>query len=124
MDNKLKASLITKLYKAFPKSFINKYDVGEIVIYPATNTCFRIDKVKSELEMKCKVLEHCSKQAYKSISEISIEYHRNGINSFLGQDFTVEDMKLIYIYIGDEINRDLCIEFIESDYDMNLLSDD
>lgn len=130
--------LIYKLLGAFNDSFINKRNEficlwehkGEVV-----NSYFRLDNVSSELELKCKVLEYLSRPAFKGftfadqpvreriIGEEIYEYHLDGINEFLGTDFTPEDIEKIYTRLGNGVNRNLCIKFIESGYDLGVLKE-
>lgn len=49
---------------------------------------------------------------------------RNGINKVLKTDFDHSEMEVIYDRLGNEINRNLTIKFIESGYDMNVLRSD
>ena len=42
-------------------------------------------------------------------------------NKALGTSFSREDMMLIYNCLGNGVNRELTVKFIESGYDMNLL---
>ena len=35
--------------------------------------------------------------------------------------FTEDDMNLIYTYLGNDCNRKLCEDFINSGFDMNIL---
>lgn len=114
------------LLQLFPKGFINKYD--EFIAVPQTNLYFLLENVNSPLELKCKVLEWFSRDAYKS------QYYRTNwrneeyrdkildkINAFLGTHFTREDIGIIYTYLGNNINRKLCIKFIESNYNLEVL---
>ena len=129
-------NLIDKLAECFPYSFINENNEfiglfeykGEIV-----NSWFRLDNVSSELELKCKVLEYFSRPAFKGftfadqpynemvIGEEIYEYHLDGINKFLGTTFDAEDIEKIYCRLGNGVNRNLCIAFIESGYDLSVL---
>jgi len=112
-------SLRLRLSGAFPKAFVNMHN--EFIVYPPRNIYFRLDGVASELELKCKVLEWCSREAHKSISRPSKKYHFEGINKFLGTSFSHEDMAIIYTYLGNNVNRSLAIKFIESGYDVSVL---
>jgi hypothetical protein len=49
------------------------------------------------------------------------KWHRDGINAYLGTSFTAEDMEQIYCRLGNAVNSELCVKFIESGYDMALL---
>ena len=77
--------------------------------------------MNSELELECKVLEYCSRQASKGISKASRKYHFEGICEFFNRTFTQEEMDLIYTNLGNGIKRKLCIKYIESNFDLEVL---
>lgn len=116
-----------KLLKSFPGSFINEN--GELIAHQKSNT-YLILKGKSDLELKYTVLEWLSRSAsyampYKS-ERHNQQFHNmmlNGINDFLGTDFSSEDMELIYTKLGNNCNRPLCEKFVESGYDMKILKE-
>ncbi len=120
-----KFDIAKRLMRCFPGSFINY--LGEFIAHPEANQYFILDNCKDELEVKCKVLAWFSRGAYKTAPfgvRKNKELHRfmlNGINTFLGTSFSEEDMDLIYTYLGNDVNRNLCVEFIESGYDMEIL---
>ena len=135
----IKGTLIEQhLKNCFPRSFINECNEF-ICLYSAdkvlVNSYFRLDNVSNELELKCKVLEYLSRPAFKGFTytgqnfrdrengEEIYKYHLQGINQFLGTHFTTEDIEIIYAELGNGINRELCIEFIEKGYDINILED-
>lgn len=114
------------LLQLFPKGFVNKND--EFIAIPQTNLYFLLGNVNSPLELKCKVLEWFSRDAYKSqhyrTNWRNEEYRDkilDKINAFLGTHFTREDIGIIYTYLGNNINRKLCIMFIESNYNLEIL---
>lgn len=114
------------LMRCFPRSFINY--MGEFIAHSGANIYFNFDNCKSDLDVKCKVLAWFSRAAYKTApyktAASNRELHRfflDGINKFLGTSFDFADMELIYTYLGNECNRKLTIEFIESGYDIKLL---
>jgi len=120
---------ITRLMKCFPHSFINQY--GEFIAHRETNAYFKIDNCKSELDIKCKVLEWLSRDAYKAepfrARRKNEEYRAfimDGINRYLGTSFTDEQMETIYTYLGNACNHEKTIRFIESGFDMFLLAED
>ena len=128
MINESIKEYVDDLLDLFPNSFINEND--EFIAVPSTNLYFLLGNVNSLLELKCKVLEWFSRDALKSMNFRSEwrnkEYRDNileKINDFLGTDFTRDDMELIYTYLGNNINRALCIEFIESDYNLQVIKD-
>lgn len=120
-------NLVTdKLMRAFPKSFINT--AHEFIAHEKANEWFRLEDCECELDVKCKVLEWLSRGAYKTCpfdSNVKNErFHNfmlNGINDFLGTDFTERDIEEIYTYLGNRCNHEKTVRFIESNYDMSIL---
>lgn len=118
-----KYGILQKLFACFPNSFINSS--GEFVAHQEANEYFMFEKCETELDVKCKVIEWFSRGAYKTEPFNSSyknaclhEFMLNGINNFLGTNFTAEDMEIIYTYLGNACNRPRTISFIESGYDM------
>ena len=119
-------SLVTKkLARAFPNSFINT--ALEFIAHKEANEYFRLEDCENEFDVKCKVLEWLSRGAHKTCpfnSNIKNErFHNfmlNGINDFLGTDFTEDDMEIIYTYLGNRCNHERTVKFINSGYDMSI----
>jgi hypothetical protein len=120
-------SLVTrKLARAFPNSFINT--ALEFIAHKEANEYFRLEDCENEFDVKCKVLEWLSRGAHKTCpfhSNIKNErFHNfmlNGINDFLGTDFTEDDMEIIYTYLGNRCNHERTVKFVNSGYDMEVL---
>ena len=123
-------SLTTKkLSRAFPNSFINTS--LEFIAHLKANEYFGLEDCENELDVKCKVLEWLSRGAHKTCpfhtnlkNERFHNFMLNGINDFLGTDFTEEDMAIIYQKLGNRVRHSLTEEFINSGYDMRLLKND
>ena len=77
--------------------------------------------VTDETQLKAKILEWLTRTAIKAVSPKERKLHFEGINKLLGTNFTLEKMTDIYTYLGNGINHDLCVKFVESGYDMTLL---
>lgn len=115
-----------KLLKSFPKSFINCH--GEFIAHERANEYFILKNCKDDLDIKCKVLEWLSRAAYKTEPYRALNknnaFHTfmlSGINDFLETEFTSKDMDLIYTYLGNAVNHELTVKFIQSGYDMTVL---
>ena len=118
--------IVNKLKQCFPQAFVNPRN--EIIVHPRTNSYFILENCENEFDVKCKVLEWLSRAACKSQpyhsdyrNEMVWEYHRHGINMYLGTKFSREDMYLIYTYLGNCCNHQRTISFINNGYDLNLL---
>ena len=117
-----------RLYEAFPDSYINRN--GEFIAHEEANEYFILKDCETELDVKCKVLEWLSQAAYKrqpfysdSANRRFQEFMRDGINEFLGTKFTEDDIETIYTYLGNCCNHPLTVAFVESGYDMALLTE-
>ena len=108
-----------RFVKAFPMFYINHN--LEAIVYPRANTYFMLEDVQTETDLAAKVLEWLSREAAKGVSKRSRDYHLSGINTFLGTDFTQDDMLEIYTYLGNRINHAKTLAFISSDYDFDTL---
>lgn len=121
-------STVLELMKSFPGSFLNQY--GEFIAHREANEYFQLSKCKDDLEIKCKVLEWLSRAAFKTEpyknkkkNEKFNDFMLTGINKFLNTDFDKYSMQTIYQELGNQVNRELTIRFIESGYDMNVLQE-
>ena len=119
--------ITTRLIYAFPQSYINHN--FEFVAHQEANEYFRLEDCENELDVKCKVLEWLSRGAYKTEpfysnfkNEVFHRFMRKGINFFLGTEFTEDDIEIIYTYLGNRCNHSLTEEFVNSGYDMSVLS--
>ena len=119
--------ILKKLFACFPNSFVN--GSGEFVAHREANQYFIFENCKTELDVKCKVIEWFSRGAYKSEpfgsdykNTCLHEFMLNGTNKFLGTNFTHKDMEDIYTYLGNAIKHEKTIEFIKSGYDMSFFN--
>lgn len=125
MEAELKEA-IDGLLNAFPKSFINKNN--EFIAHEIANQYIILSDCESLLDIECKVLEWFSRPAHKtapySQETRNAKFHDfmlNGINNFLDTNFTEKEIEFIYTELGNAINHDKTIEFIESEYDFSVL---
>lgn len=114
-------ALRLRFTKAFPKFFINHN--LEAIVHPRRNTYFLLTDVHTEMDLNAKVLEWLSREAAKSVSKESQQYHLKGINNFLGTNFSQNEMMKIYTYLGNRCNHAKTLRFIESGYDMSVLTE-
>lgn len=96
-----------------PENAPEKYTMFETETHEAF---FRYE----EENMNCKVLEWLSRPALKEGNEKVHEWYLNGINKYLGTNFTIQDIQEIYCNLGNQINRPLTLKFIESNYNMEV----
>ena len=114
------------LMHSFPNSFVNRS--GEFIAHRAANEYFILESCKTELDVKCKVLEWFSRGAYKTMpfssrskNDSFHQFMLDGINAYLATSFTADDMEVIYTRLGNGVNRALSMKFVESGYNMELL---
>lgn len=115
-----------RLLNSFPRSYINMY--GEFIAHEKANEYFILRNCADDLDIKCKVLEWFSRGAcktepyktHKKNKEFN-DFMLNGINNFLGTNFSIEEMLQIYIKLGNACNHGNTIKFIQSGYNFKLL---
>lgn len=108
--------------KHSPKCFIN--DSMELIVVPKNNIYFIVEDVDTELDLQIKVLSWLSRPAIKGISDYYQKRIRNIINEYFERHFYLEELEEIYRYLGNDIDREKCMRFIESDFDFNFLSEE
>ena len=114
------------LLQSFPKSFINVRD--EFIAHKFSNTYFCLKNCVSAEDIECKVLEQLSRAAFKSQpywqewrNRKFHEFMLNGINAFLETGFSESDMEVIYQYLGNCVNHDLTVGFVQNGMDIDWL---
>lgn len=120
--------MIVKLSKSFPGGFLN--GKGEFIAHKKANEYFKLVDCETEFDVKCKVLEWLSRGAYKTMpfrrkidnTELHI-FMLNGINDFLRTRFSVDDIEQIYTYLGNRVNHEKTVRFVESGYDLSVLKE-
>ncbi|OKP95075.1 hypothetical protein [Paenibacillus sp. P46E] len=112
-------NIIAQALQVFPKSFVNRSN--EIILEPKNNVYFRLVDVRSELDFKCKMFAWVSRPIAKSLNKYWALRVLRSFNELLGTNFTKDEMYEIYDQLGNDINRKLTVQFVESGYDMTLL---
>lgn len=114
------------LLKSFPGSFINEND--EFIAHPRTNQYIILRDCAMPIDIECKVLEWFSRPAHKTApysqewrNRKFHEFMRNGVNAFLDTRFSEMEMGTIYCALGNAIDHERTICFIESGYDFSKL---
>ena len=117
---------IFNVMKCFPNTFVNSF--GEVIISVKGNVYFTATNCKTKEDVICKLLEWCSRpmakgEPYRS-DERNIEWRNSlicGLNKYLGTNFTQDDMYWIYDKLGNGVDHELTVKFIESGYDLSLV---
>lgn len=117
---------VRNLMNVFEESFINR--LNELILIPKTNLYICLDDVHNETELKYKIIEFCSRDASKAMpyktERRNKKYQskvREKINIYLNANFTADDMDLIYTKLGNRVNHELTIIFVNNNYDLNIL---
>ena len=118
MNKELKR-LLDIISEISPKSFINRNN--ELIVVPKDNIYFRLEDIKTDMDLKCKVIAWLSRPSCKCVSKYWQKRVRDIFKRFLGTNFNKDEMMEIYTYLGNDVNRTLCVRFIESNYDISLL---
>lgn len=111
---------ITVVRKYSPNCFISPN--FELIVEPENNIYFRLEDVNTELELKCKVLAWLSRPSCKGVSDYWQKRIKMIVNEYLETEFTFEDMMEIYTYLGNDLDRDKTIEFIETGYNLEMFT--
>lgn len=112
--------LVDKALMYFPKSFVNSGN--ELIFEPTNNVYFRLEDVENELDFKCKLFAWLSRPISKGLEPHWSERVLRSFNRLLETSFTKEEMRMIYTYLGNGVNKELCVEFVKSNYDLSLLN--
>lgn len=110
-----------KIQRAFPKAYVTMN--FELILVPRTNTYINLNHCSTPDEFKVKIIENCSRLASKGYSKPLRKEHLDGINKLLDTNFTQEDMEYIYTYLGNGIKHELCMKFVQSDYDLGVIDE-
>ena len=121
-----KLEMAKQLMACWPGSYI--YRNGEFIAHQRSNTYLIFEDCKTLEDLQCKVLEWFSRAAHKTApyytEKSNKKFHQfmlDGINKFLGTDFSFDDMDLIYTYLGNACHHSLTVLFVRSGYNMEVL---
>ncbi len=103
----------------FERAFVNTR--LELILEPKHNLYFRLEDVKTELDFKCKMLEWVSRSCVKGVSTYYQRYFTDRLRTYFKYHFNACELKTIYTYLGNGTDRELCIKYIESNFDIRIL---
>lgn len=113
---------IEKVKDIFPESYIYKEE--ELILEPKMNVYINLLNVDTKEFFDYKILSYCSfytaTHHFNPIIKVHKFFH-NRLNRYFRRDFTLEDLQTIYQIIGTGCNKDLGLQFIKNDFDMELL---
>ena len=110
-----------KIQQAFPKAYVTMN--FELILVPRTNTYINLNHCSTPDEFKAEVLEGVSRFAFKAFTKPLCKEHLDGINKLLDTHFTPEDMEYIYTNLGNGIRHELCMKFVQSNYDLGVIDE-
>ena len=116
-------SELNKLLNCFPDSYINHN--LEVILIPKTNTYFSLVGCGTKRDIIAKVLMWCTRDIAKANPynqhKRNIMFYvenKERLEKYLGKNINVG---VVYHHLGNGINKELTYQFIDSDFDMNLL---
>lgn len=102
----------------------------ELILVRKTNLYLVVRYDMNVLDLKCSILEWLSRSAckggsyrYEKLNEKYQDKILECINNILKTSFSHEDIDKIYTYIGNGVNHELALEFVQSGYNMKRLHD-
>ena len=117
---------VQKAMKLLPGSYINANN--ELILIPKFNVYILLNDVKSNYDFKAKLCEWFSRDCCKTLrysqpKRLNRYYQHNTdvFNDICDTNFTVDDMEVVYTYLGNGINSELSKLFVVDGFNLNLL---
>lgn len=118
---------VQSLLSSYKDSFINgQY---EFIAHLKSNQYICLKDCKTPQDIECKVLEWLSRPSFKTTpysqewrNRAFHEFMLNGLNCFLDTNFSEDDIALIYDKLGNRINHDRTVAFVNSGMSIEWLS--
>ena len=118
--------VLNLLQTSFPYGFISSS--SEVILEKTGNVYFSVHSGMTREEIIFKILEWCSRhcakgEPYKN-SKRNSEWRDSlclRFNRYLGTNFNQNDFYWIYDRLGNAVNHDLTIKFVESGFNMDVL---
>ena len=117
---------VFNVMKCFPGSYLNQF--GDLILSEKGNVYFIAKGCKTKRDIVCKLLERVSRpiakgELYRS-EKANIVWRESlliGYNAYLKTNFTLEDMYWVYDRLGNAVNHELTLKFIDSGLDLSIL---
>jgi hypothetical protein len=107
----------------FNKPFLN--DDNEFIAVPKTNSYFILDDCNDRKDVHIKMVKWLSRDCGKAqILPVAKEFNQQGFNNFCETTFNTEDFILIYDKLGNGVDHNLAIDFVESEFDLEILEEE
>jgi hypothetical protein len=102
------------------KPFVN--DDNEFIAVPKTNSYFILEDCKDKKDVQIKMVKWLSRDCGKAqISPVAKKFNQQGFNNFCGTTFNTEEFIQIYNKLGNGVNHELALDFIDSEFDLEIL---
>ena len=90
-----------------------------VYLYYQNNTCFRLDNVETDADFKVKMCEWfsraCSYDLVYRKDYLNQKFYKENcevFNAVCGTAFSVEDMQVVYQYLGNGVNHNKAYAFV------------
>lgn len=120
---------VFNLMKYFPESFIKPS--GEIILDRKCAMLFTVKGICTKEDIAYKIFEWCSRPIAKGMIYSDCyknrDYRRSlllGINNYLKTSFTENDMYIIYDRLGNAVDHEKTVRFVDLGFDIQYLIDD
>jgi hypothetical protein len=113
---------LKKISKIFPNAFI-KLRTEELILDIKRNIFFRLDNIETNLDFDCKIIAYLSRPSHKGLTKKEHSYFLKCLNKYFNQNWTFQNMSLIYTYLGNDANRRLCKKFIRNDFNLEIIGE-
>ena len=117
---------VSKAMEFLHGSFIN--NKNELILIPKFNVYTILDDVETDEDFYVKLCEWFSRDCccalrYSQRKRLERYYQDNTtvFNTICGTNFTVEQMKFIYTYLGNAIKHELAHQFVKSGFDLSVI---
>ena len=117
---------VFELMRCFPNSKI--VPCGEVVLDNKNQLCFTVKGLETKKQIIYKLLEWGSRPIAKGCPYCSEKSNREwrrslllGFNNYLKVNFDEGDIYMVYERLGNAINHDRTVEFVERNFDMDWL---
>lgn len=117
---------VQKAMKLLPGSYINANN--ELILIPRFNVYILLNDVETDDDFKVKLCEWFSRDCCKALRYQQqkrlnryFQHNTDVFNAICDTKFTIDDMYIIYTYLGNGINHELAKAFVKSGFDLDLL---
>ena len=110
---------VKRLMFIFEDSFINRN--FELILEKRRNLYVNFELVKTVRDLKMNMIQWKTRPCIKGDDEKILIKTRKKFNEFFKKDFSLEDLELIYEFLGNGVNPDLCETFVDSDLNIEIL---